>query len=157
MKKIFTLTVGLLMAVAMFAADRRPSVTISNMSRKYEIVIDGRSYSDGRVYSDGRGYSGGGTEIRLPDAFGGRHTIKVYEQTRGFFGFGKRLVDVATFKLINNDVLINVDRFGQITIREVRGWNKWDRNGRGYGQDDRGYDHGARDQRDGRNFDLQQF
>jgi hypothetical protein len=148
MKKIFTLTVGILMTAVMFAADRRPTVTI-NSSRNFQIVIDGRIYSGA---NDGRMYSGGSNEIRLPEAFGGRHTIKVFEQSRGFFGRSSRMVDVATFKLINNDVIINVDRFGMISIREVKAWNKYDRNNRGYGQDDRGYDQDNRDQND-RNFD----
>jgi len=133
MKKIFTLTVGVLMTVVMFAADRRPSVTI-NSSRNYEIVIDGRSYY------------GGSKEIRLQDAYGGRHMIKVFEQSRGYFGRGKRLVDASSFKLTNHDVIINIDRFGQISIREVKGWNKSDRNNRGFEQD-------SRDQKDNRNFD----
>jgi hypothetical protein len=44
MKKIFTLVVASFMTVALFAADRRPSVTLT-ADKKYEVVIDGRSYA----------------------------------------------------------------------------------------------------------------
>src|SRR6187431_1147648 len=43
MKKIFTMCLGLVLTAAVFAADRKPDVTIISM-KKYEIVVDGRTY-----------------------------------------------------------------------------------------------------------------
>ena len=43
MKKIFTLVAATLFTVAVFAADRRPSVTVQT-NKNYEIQIDGKSY-----------------------------------------------------------------------------------------------------------------
>ena len=43
MKKNFTMCLGLALTAVVFAADRRPDVTIISM-KKYEIVIDGKKY-----------------------------------------------------------------------------------------------------------------
>ena len=126
MKKIFTLFAGLLMGIAVFAADRRPTVTINNDYRNFKIVIDGRTYfGDNQV-------------IRLDNS---RHTIKVYEMRRGFF-VRERLVDTKSFRMKDRDIKINVDRFGQIQIFEKRN--------RGRYNDDYGrrYDNGGYDRRD---------
>ena len=49
MKKIFTMMLGLFLTAAVFAADKRPDVTITS-AKKYEIVIDGKTYfSNSRV------------------------------------------------------------------------------------------------------------
>jgi hypothetical protein len=128
MKKIFTLIAALVLTVATFAADRKPSVTLKN-SRNYEVVIDGRSYQ-----------GMGATEISLMR--GRQHSIKVYEIKRSGFGFfnmrSKKLVDASTFQVDRNDIDINIDFRGQISIREDRFGrdNKWDdRNDRDQGHD----------------------
>jgi len=105
MKKIFTLALGLLMTAALFAADRRPSVML-NASRNFEVVIDGRSYATH------------GRTVSLNHLYNGRHTIRVFEIRRGFYGVQKRLVSQAHFKVRNNDMLIRVGLNGQIMIRE---------------------------------------
>ena len=120
MKKIFTLVAGMLLTAAVFAADRKPVVTI-NSSKNYKIVIDGKSYF------------GDNMTLRLDDYFKRSHTIKVFEMRRGLYVKGERLVDAATFQVDRNDVAITIDRFGNIKIREMRGqghygWN--DKNGR---------------------------
>jgi hypothetical protein len=112
MKKIFTLTVGLLMATLLIAADRhRPSVII-NSSRNFEVVIDGRSFRTS------------GRTITLDHLRNGRHNIRVYELRRGFRGhLQKRLVSQSNFRLRNNDVLIRIDRDGDVMFKETRGRN----------------------------------
>ena len=123
MKKIFTLIAATFLTVAVFAADRRPSVTLKT-TRNYEVVIDGRSYS------------GNGAAMELSLLRAGQHSIKVYEQSRGFmFRKAKRLVSASTFQLGRNDIDISVDFRGQIKISEDRfdhGWN----NGRDNRKDD---------------------
>ncbi|HKC35894.1 MAG TPA: hypothetical protein VKB95_07515 [Chitinophagaceae bacterium] len=134
MKKIFTMCLGLALTAAVFAADRKPDVTIISM-KKYEIVIDGRTYfSNNKI-------------MNIDNLRNGRHTIQVYEMNnRGFSIFKrKQLVTSRSFQLRNNDVKITIDRFGQLTITE-------DRFGRDnkYGNDDRGWDdhdHNGRDNR----------
>ncbi|HEV7782156.1 MAG TPA: hypothetical protein VGO58_12870 [Chitinophagaceae bacterium] len=121
MKKIFTLFAGLLMSVALFAADRRPVVTVKK-AMNYKIVIDGRSYFDNDM------------TMKLSNLQYGRHTIKVYEIKKGLFA-RERMVAAAAFKLDRDDVTIKIDRFGKIDIKEKdndRGWN---------GRDDRRDDH----------------
>ena len=121
---------GLALTAAIFAADRKPDVTIISM-KKYEIVVDGRTY-----YSNNR-------MMNIDNLRNGRHTIQVYEMSnRGFSIFQKkRLVANRSFQLRNNDVKITIDRFGQLTITE----NKFGRDGK-YGNDNRGWD-----DRDGKN------
>lgn len=135
MKKIFTMCLGLVLTAAVFAADRKPDVTIISM-KKYEIVVDGRTY-----YSNGR-------MLNLNNLRNGRHTIQVYDMNnRGFSIFQrKHLVASRSFQLRNNDVKITINQFGQLSIAE-----KFGRDGR-YGNDNRGWDdHNGRDQRDDRN------
>ena len=125
---------GLILAAAVFAADKRPDVTIVS-AKKYEIVIDGKTYfSNNRMMS-------------IDNLRKGRHSIQVYETNRSFSLFKKKqLVASKIFQLRNDDVKITIDRFGHLTIMEEkfgRG-NRYDNDQRGW--DDRGRnDHGRID------------
>jgi hypothetical protein len=123
MKKFFTLALGLMLTVAMFAADRRPTVTVTS-AKRYAIVIDGKRY-----------FSNGNT-INISNLFNGRHDVKVYKMKRGFFLNTRRLVASSSFQLRNSDVKIIIDRFGQLQISESRFGRSWD------------HDYGRRDDRD---------
>jgi len=118
MKKIFTMCLGLILTAAVFAADRKPDVTIIS-AKKYEIVVDGRTY-----FSNNR-------MINIENLRSGRHTIQVYEMNnRGFSIFKrKQMVASKSFQLRNNDVKITIDRFGHLTITENR-FGRDDRDGR---------------------------
>src|SRR5438045_6525853 len=137
MKKIFTLVLGLMFTVAMFAADRRPTVTVTS-TKRYAIVIDGKQYVTN------------GNTINISSLFNGRHDVKVYKMKRGFFMNTRKLVASSNFKLRNSDVNINIDRWGQLQISESRfgrGWNDHDY-GKGNDRDhDHGYDRGSHDGR----------
>jgi len=137
MKKIFTLVAGMLLTATVFAADRRPVVTV-NSSKNYKIVIDGKNYFGDHM------------TLRLDGYFRTNHTIKVFEMRRGFYVKGERLVDAAIFQVNRNDVAIFIDRFGNIRIREMKAWGRFDKDDK-YGRDDwndrdfdRGNDHGNR-------------
>lgn len=136
MKKIFTLALGLMLTVAMFAADRKPTVTIT-AAKRYAIVIDGKQY-----------FTNGNT-INISSLFNGRHDVKVYKMKRGFF-MNRKLVASSSFQLRNSDVKINIDRFGQLQVSESKFGRDW--NDRDYGKDsdrdhDHGYDRGNHDRR----------
>lgn len=125
MKKLFTLFAGILLAVAAMAADRRPVVTVKN-NQHFKVVIDGRSYFGDQF------------TLRLDRFPGTRHTIKVYEMRRGYFGNRERLLDAASFTSGRNDVLIRINWNGKVTIREERNYRK---NGRDNDRDfDRDFD-----------------
>lgn len=109
MKKIFTLVLASFMTVALFAADRKPSVTLT-ADKKYEVVIDGRSYASAL---------GNTMDIAL-FSNNGRHTVKVYQLKNGLFSKQKKLVSSTTFQLNRNSLDISVDRNGRINIREER-------------------------------------
>ncbi len=127
MKKIFTLALGLMFTVAMFAADRRPTVTVTS-AKRYAIVIDGKQY-----------FTNGNT-INISSLFNGRHDVKVYKMKRGFFMNTKRLVASSNFQLRDSDVKINIDRFGQLQISESRSGRDW--NDHDYGKSNgRNHDH----------------
>ncbi|HMU45997.1 MAG TPA: hypothetical protein PKC72_06490 [Chitinophagaceae bacterium] len=108
MKKIFTLFAGLLMAAAVMAADRGPSVTIQS-NKNYKIVIDGKNYF---VSS---------TTIHLFNLSNGMHSIRVFEMRKGLFVKGERLVSSSTFKVGRRDIAIKVDQFGRIDISKKKG------------------------------------
>ena len=137
MKKIFTMCLGLVFTAAAFAADKRPDVTIITM-KKYEIVIDGRSYfsNSSMMYID--------------NLCNGRHSMQVFEMNRGFSIFKrKQLVASQSFRLRNKDVKIIIDRTGCITITEDR----FDHDN-GYGKDQRGWSekNPSMNDRDGKDF-----
>ncbi len=114
MKKIFTLTLGLMLTVAMFAAGRRPIVTV-NSAQKYEIVIGGNHYFTN------------GDVMNISNLPGGRYGVKVYEVRSGFFTKSKKLVASSVFELGYDNIQINITRFGQIKIAESkfgRDWNE---------------------------------
>lgn len=124
---------GLVLTAVVFAADRKPDVTIISM-KKYEIVIDGRTY-----FSNNR-------MINIENLHNGRHTIKVYEMNSSRFSMFKRkqLVASKSFRLRKNDVKITIDRFGHLTIKEDR-FGREDK----YGKDQRDWDNNRnKDQRD---------
>lgn len=133
MKKIFTLIAGMLFAAALFAADRRPVVKI-NSSKNYKIVIDGKAYF------------GNNNTISLDRFNGGRHTIKVFEMKRGYFGGREKLVSSSIFMVNRNDVVINIDWFGNISIREKKNYRHFGDNDRDDDWNDR--DHDRRDDND---------
>lgn len=114
MKKMFTLVSGLLLAVALMAADRRPVVMVNSM-KNYKIVIDGRTY-----FSNDN-------SIRISHLNKGFHSIKVFEMKRGYFERRERLVASKSFNLRRQDVRILIDRFGNISIRELKGNGRFDR------------------------------
>lgn len=114
MKKMFTLVSGLLLAVAVMAADRRPVVMVNSM-KNYKIVIDGRSY-----FSNDN-------SIRISHLNKGFHTIRVFEMRRGYFDRRERLVATSSFNLRRHDVRITIDRFGRIHVRELKGNRRFDR------------------------------
>ena|SRR5205814_8177217 len=135
MKKIFTLVLGLMLTVAMFAADRKPTLTVTS-ARRYQIVIDGERY-----------FTNGNT-INISNLFYGPHDIQVYKVRHGFFISSTRLVANSSFELRNSDVQINIDRFGQLQISESRfgrDWNDHDWNDHNYdrGNDRNNYDRGS--------------
>lgn len=123
MKKMFTLFAGLLMTVALFAADRRPVVTVKKEAN-FKIVIDGKTYFDNDM------------TMKLSNLGYGRHTIKVYAMDkRGIFS-RERLVSTAAFRVDNDDLRITVNRLGKIEIKERKNRGRFDKNDRDW--NDRG-------------------
>ena len=132
---------GLVLTAAVFAADKRPDVTIIS-AKKYEIVIDGKTYfSNNRMMS-------------IDNLRNGRHTIQVFEMNRGGFSIFKRkqLVTSKVFQLRNNDLRIAIDRFGHLTITEDRFGrdDKHDSRDKRYDKDQRDWDDHDRNDRDSR-------
>lgn len=129
MKKIFTLIAATFLTVAVFAADRRPTVSVQ-VSKNYEIQIDGKSYftRDGMIKD-------------ISNLKNGKHTITVLKINQGFFKQRmKKVVSSTTFLVRGNDIDIKVDQFGRILVKEDtrfgngrdnRGWDDKD-----YGRDD---------------------
>lgn len=115
--------VASLLTVALFAADRRPTVTIQS-GRNYEIVIDGKSY-----------FSNNNGTMNLGKLRDGRHTISVYKvNNQGLFRKSRKMVSASAFMVRDNDIRIVVDFYGKIQVTESRnkkgkgGWEMNDRN-----------------------------
>ena len=108
MRKVFTLAVASLFTMAVFATDRRPSVTVQ-ASKNYEIMIDGKSY-----------YSNFYEAINIDNLYEGNHTVTVYDAGKGFFRRFRREVASSSFMLRSNDISIFIDQYGRININESR-------------------------------------
>lgn len=141
MKKIFTLVSGLLLAVAVMAADRRPVVTVSSL-KNYKIVIDGKAY-----FSNS-------SDLRIANMRGGHHSIQVFEMKRGYFERRERMVASTSFRLTGQDISIRIGYFGNISIREINRHGRFDRFDR---DDDRDNDWDRDKKRDRRHDDNRQF
>ena len=138
MKKIFTLLLGTMLTLVVFA-DHRPSVTLKS-NRKYEVVIDGKSY-----------YNYNGNTMNIANLGGGKHTVRVFEINRSVFRTTRRLVSTSGFRLRNQDVTIFVDPRGTLRIiesKEGKDFGRDNRRDNDWGHD-RDHDNGRRD-RDGR-------
>ena len=135
------------MTVLVFAADHRPMVTVKSM-KNYKIVIDGRSFF------------GSNSSINIANIRSGRHTIQVFEMRRGYYGRRsfERMVASSAFRVDRRDVVIHIDYFGNISIREMKRYGRFDRrdndrdwdNNRDWNKDnDRDYDRRDDDRKDG--------
>jgi hypothetical protein len=142
MKKLFTLIAGslLMLAASAQSADAfrsqsmskdlykgRPSVVVHS-SKRFDIVVDGRSF-----VNDGN--------INLSMLRDGRHTIQVFELSRGIFQKRRHLVSTSNFTIRNKNLRIDVDLVGRIRITESK--NRFD-NDRGW-DNDRGRDNDRND------------
>jgi hypothetical protein len=115
MKKIFTLMTGLLLTLAVMAADRGPDLTV-RMSRNYKVVIDGRT-----LYSNG-------STLRVNHLPRGYHTIQVFEvRNTGFFGQKQRMVNSSSFRMGKEDIKIFIDMQGRINILKDKEYRRFDR------------------------------
>jgi hypothetical protein len=137
MKKIFTLVAATLFTAVVFAADRKPVVTVT-ASKNYEIVIDGKSY-----------FSSSNT-MSISSLYNGQHNIKVYQVSKGFFSKRKKLVSTSSFQLRGNDMDICLDFRGQISITEQKPVfeKRWDDKDKGWGNGngrDKGHDNDRND------------
>ncbi len=130
MKKIFTIVAASLLTMASFAADRRPSVTIQ-ANKKFEIVIDGKSY-----------FSSNAGSISIASLREGYHTVAVYDVQKGFFNRNKKVISSSTFMLRGSDINIFVNMFRKIQVNESKivkdrddySWDKKDQD-KGFGKD----------------------
>jgi len=96
-----------LFTVALFAANRKPTVALQ-ANKNYEVVIDGKSYFTTDRF--------GNDVLHLKDGY---HKVVVYKQTQGFFNMrNKKVVSSSSFLLRGNDIDITLNQFGKIKIDE---------------------------------------
>ena len=77
-----------------------------NVDPEYDVYIDDRHYGDNA------------TITTLADGY---HSVEVYKRTGGILGIGKKrtLVNTGSFRLRNNDILIETEANGQLRINEL--------------------------------------
>ena len=109
MKTVTTLTLFLLFATAVVAADKNPSVFIKSTG-KYLIVVDGKRFENKR-------------QIAVHKLKKGVHYIDVFERRKGLFGKKYKLVSSKQFVVNNKEVQIRIDHNGYIDLgRHKDGW-----------------------------------
>ena len=145
MKKMFTLLSGLFLSFALLAADPRPVVTLTSMSN-YKVVIDGKAFFSNN------------SQISLRNLSKGYHSVQVFEMRRGYYQQREKMVSSTSFFLKRNDIRILINRFGDVRIKEVNGFGRFERD------DDDWYEKGRNDDNDrdrdrdrGRGNDRQRF
>ena len=141
MKKMFTLLSGLFLSIALLAADHRPVVTLSSMSN-YKVVIDGKAFFTNN------------SQISLRNLSKGYHSVQVFEMRRGYYQQRERMVSSSSFFLKRNDIRIFINRFGDVRIKEVNGFGRFERDDDDWYERDRDNDH---DRDRGRGNDRQRF
>ena len=117
MKRIFTLLLGTIVSISLFAAGTRPfdgsrlSISAPATSTQIKVEIDGRPFTM-RDNSITIGYLGEG-----------RHMVKIYrESKKNFMGFGRRdfLFNGAIFLKRGFHTDITINRFGKVMQDEQR-------------------------------------
>ena len=141
MKKISTLILAGLAAIAASASARPPQVILRTASN-YDVRIDGRMYK--------------ADNTMIPYLNPGVHTVEIYQlRSGGLFGNRKTLVSSQQFTLQNNDINIDVNQYGRARISEDRfngrgnnrtgNWNNGYGNGNQYPGNNRDKDDNRRD------------
>ncbi len=143
MKKMFTLLSGLFLSFALLAADPRPVVTLTSMSN-YKVVIDGKAFFTNN------------SQMSLRNLTRGYHSIQVFEMRRGYYQQREKLVSSSSFFLKRNDIRIFINRFGDVRIKEVKGFGRFERDDDDWYEKDR-YDDNDRGRDRGRGNDRQRF
>lgn len=126
MRQMLTL-LGILITFATFASDRdrfgTADLRISSSSyENYEVRIDGRTYRLDR------------NDLRLNNISTGYHRIEVYRierRSNGLFGMRNRtvLVHNSGFHADRNErIFVNINRYGNVDVREIGGDKGWGRN-----------------------------
>lgn len=143
MKKIFTLLSGLFLSFALLAADPRPVVTLTSMSN-YKVVIDGKAFFSNN------------SQISLRNLSRGYHSIQVFEMRRGYYQQRERLISSSSFFLKRNDIRIFINRLGDVRIKEIKGFGRFERDDDDWYERDR-HDDNDRGRDRGRGNDRQRF
>lgn len=143
MKKMFTLLSGLFLSFALLAADPRPVVTLTSMSN-YKVVIDGKAFFTNN------------SQISLRNLSKGYHSVQVFEMRRGYYQQREKLVSSSSFFLKRNDIRILINRSGDVRIKEIKGFGRFERDDDDWYERD-GHDDNDRDRGPGRGNDRQRF
>ena len=124
MKTFFTLIAFSFISSVVLAGKKPPSVTVTSTG-EFKIVIDGKHFDHEK-------------KISLTGLAKGTHYIDVWKKKKGLFGSKYKLVSSKQFELGKNDLHIDVNFSGYITIgKQGKGWDGdyWLRNGAESGKD----------------------
>jgi len=144
MKKMFTLSIGFLSAIAAFAGYAPSSLTVmSELNSNIKVTVDGNRFDQQMI----------GNSVVFNNIQPGFHIVKVFQQERSRGGwFGRRRDD--DFRLVYTATVnikplfatsIELNRFGRAQISEQPMRNRYDE--RGWDGDKR-FDNGRDDHRD---------
>ena len=126
MKTIFTLIAFSFISTAVLAGAKPPTLTVTSTG-EYVIIIDGKRFNNEK-------------KIALKDLQKGTHFIDVFKKRKGLFGSKYKLVSSKQFELEKNDLHIDVNFSGYITIgKQEKGWDGdyWRRNGAKQGKENK--------------------
>lgn len=126
MKTIFTLIAFSVISSAVLAGEKHPTLTVTSTG-EYVIIIDGKRFDNEK-------------KISLKDMEKGKHYIDVFKKRKALFGSRHKLVSSKQFELGKNDLHIDVNFSGYITIgQQEKGWDGdyWRRNGAKKGKDNK--------------------
>ena len=126
MKTIFTLIAFSFISSVVLAGEKHPTLTVTSTG-EYVIIIDGKRFDNEK-------------KISLTDLQKGKHYIDVFKKRKTLFGSKHKLVSSKQFELGKNDLHIDVNFSGYITIgKQEKGWDGdyWRRNGAKQGKNNK--------------------
>ena len=110
MKTILALILFVAVSSVAFAGKKDPSVTVTSTG-EYTIVVDGKRFNNEK-------------KISLTDLKKGTHYIDVWKKKKGLFGGKLKLVSSKQFELAKDDLHIDVNFSGYISIgNQEKGWD----------------------------------
>jgi hypothetical protein len=109
MKTLFTLIAFSFLSTAALAGKKDPVLTVTSTG-EYLVVVDGKKFENEK-------------KVSLTDLKKGEHYIDIWKKKKGLFGGKYKLVSSKKFEIAKDDLHIDINFSGYITIGDQKDWD----------------------------------